>query len=446
MGISLFDDEAPRAPAPPRPALISNPSGGVPLAPRPLPQPARGEPAVARAGGELAVSRAFCDIKPQPLRWLWPGRIPLGKLTLLAGDPGLGKSLITVDIASHISTGTSFPDGAACEQGEVIILSAEDDPADTIRPRFDAAGADVSRVHLLEAVRRFAADGKSVEASFNLEGDIPALEELIGRTGARLVIIDPISAYLGSADSNTNGEIRGLLAPLSTMAAKHSTAILAVTHLRKSAGAAIHRAIGSLAFAAATRSVWGICKDPENEARRLMLSVKQNLAPESGGLAYRIEAPNGIARIAWEPGAVAGDVDEMMGGFDKREDDTEEREAEAWLRDFLAEGPAAAAEVWREVRAAGLSKTTVWRAAKSLRVEKRKLGGRGSGWEWALPGLDGENLKESSPEHFKESNPIYTNVDSLNMPLKTQGDSGSKNSKNPSMECVKPETFIEGEA
>src|SRR5207249_2537482 len=109
--------------------------------------------------GPGAVLRCFSDIAPKPLRWLWPGRIPLAKLTLLVGDPGLGKSLLTADAASRVTRGEAFPDGALCESGSVIFLSAEDDPADTIRPRLDAAGADVSRVHVLEAVRVQLSDG-----------------------------------------------------------------------------------------------------------------------------------------------------------------------------------------------------------------------------------------------------------------------------------------------
>src|SRR6266513_4467591 len=106
-----------------------------------------------------AVLRCFRDIAPEAVRWLWPGRIALGKLTLLIGDPGLGKSLLTAGIASCVSRGTSFPDGAACEVGRVIFFSAEDDAADTIRPRLDVAGADVSRVHILDAVRVQLSDG-----------------------------------------------------------------------------------------------------------------------------------------------------------------------------------------------------------------------------------------------------------------------------------------------
>lgn len=125
-----------------------------------------------------AIIRSFSEIKPQPLKWLWPARIPLGKITLIVGDPGLGKSLATIDIAARVSRGTSFPDGQACEPGAVIILSAEDDPADTIRPRLDSAGADVTRVHILEGVRVTLTDNSTAERPFDLETGIASLEDL----------------------------------------------------------------------------------------------------------------------------------------------------------------------------------------------------------------------------------------------------------------------------
>jgi putative DNA primase/helicase len=171
------------------------------------------------------VLRCFSEIAPKPLSWLWPGRIPLGKLTLLIGDPGLGKSLLTADIASRVTRGISFPDRAICESGGVVFLSAEDDAADTIRPRLDAAGAEVSRVHTLEAVRVQLTDGSTSEKVFSLETDIAHLESAFERLpGIRLIVIDPLSAYLGATDSHSNGEIRGLLTPLAAMSARRQVA------------------------------------------------------------------------------------------------------------------------------------------------------------------------------------------------------------------------------
>ncbi|MGC1977118.1 MAG: AAA family ATPase, partial [Candidatus Sulfotelmatobacter sp.] len=211
------------------------------------------------------ITRAFSDITPEQLRWLWPGRIPLGKLTLLVGDPGLGKSLLTIDVASRVSRGKSFPDSATCEAGAVLMASAEDDPADTVRPRLDAANADVSRIHTLAGVRLTRSDGSECERPFQLEVGIAALEDtLLRMSDVRLIVIDPISAFLGNTDSNSNAEIRGLLAPLAALAARHHVAVLSVTHLRKSPGTAVHRAIASIAFTAAARASWAVAADPSN--------------------------------------------------------------------------------------------------------------------------------------------------------------------------------------
>lgn len=292
-----------------------------------------------------AVLRCFADIAPEPLRWLWPGRIPLGKLTLLIGDPGLGKSLITVDIAARLSRALAFADGAECQPGGTIFLSAEDDAADTIRPRLDAAGTDVSRVHVLDAVRVALTDGSTTEKAFSLESDIAHLESaLLQFPDVRQVVIDPLSAYLGGTDSHSNAEIRGLLSPLGAMASRHGVAILAVTHLRKTPGIAVHRSIGSIAFAAAARAVWAVAPDPEDADRRLLLAVKQNLSASTGGLAFRIATQNSVPRLAWELGTVALAANEVLGNVEVQ-DQNERREAKAWLQDLLADGPVAVKKI-----------------------------------------------------------------------------------------------------
>jgi hypothetical protein len=376
-------------------------------------------PTHAKPATSSAIMRAFSEITPERLKWLWPGRIPLGKLALLIGDPGLGKSLVTIDIAARVSRGSSFPDGERCEMGDVIFLSAEDDAADTIRPRLDAAGADVARIHTLEGMRVTLADNSTAERLFDLETGIATLEDALARIpGVRLIIIDPISAYLGGADSNTNAEVRELLSPLAALAAKYGIAILCLTHLRKSAGAAVHRAIASIAFTAAARAVWAVASDTSDKDRRLMLMVKLNLGPSVAGLAFRIETQNLLPRIAWEAGAVAVDANDVL-NIEYREDHSERKEAEEWLREYLADGPVAASEATRAANAVGITKTTLYRASRALGVARHKLGGRGAGWEWSL-------------EESKNSGPIDTPVDSLNSltnQVKTKVDSGSKNPK-----------------
>lgn len=384
----------------------------------------------------LAKLRAFSNIQPEALRWLWPGRLPLGKLTVIAGDPGLGKSLLTIDVAARVSSGRAFPDGASCERGTVILLSAEDDPGDTIRPRLDAAEADVSHVHLLEAVRNVTTDGKAIETTFNLERDLDALEDAVQRTGARLVVIDPVSAYLGATDSHNNSAVRGLLKPLTALAARYHVAVVAVTHLRKSSGAAIHRIVESLAFGATGRSAWGVAADPDDNARRLFASIKQNLAKDGGGLAYRIQADEGeVAHIEWEPGAVAIDVNMLMGGFESREANSERREASEWLQDYLDLGPQPASDVKAKARTIGLAWITVRRAADSIGIIKRKIGGRGAGWEWALPGypvsdkdegIEGEDNQgekaQGKDAQFKDAHPTERGVSTFDNATENTGD------------------------
>ncbi|MCJ7501476.1 MAG: AAA family ATPase, partial [Acidobacteriia bacterium] len=391
------------------------------------------------AAERLAKLECFAAIQPKPLRWVWRDRIPAGKLSLMVGDPDKGKSLITIDITARITAGKPFPDGAPSERGSVIMLSAEDDPEDTIRPRLDAAGADVSRVHLLKAVRVLLRDGKQTERGFSLESDIDALYDAIKQTpDVRLIVIDPISAYLGAADSHNNSEVRGLLAPLAELAARTGVAILAVTHLRKSGGSAIYRAMGSIAFAAAARAVWGIAEDADDPDKRIMVRVKGNLAHDPGGLAYRIEVALDIPRIAWELGAVNLRADDVLGGLDSREERSEQREAEEWLKEFLAHGPKAVSEIRRQAPQAGLAWHTVRRAADALRIKKQKSGFV-SGWEWALP-------EDAHPEG---AHPCVSDMGTFEAAIENKGDTTQHSHEDAQPESVSTfggvSSFEEGE-
>ncbi len=345
----------------------------------------------SRAEGAPVIVR-LSDVAPELVVWLWPGRIALGKLTLIAGDPGLGKSFLTLDLAARVSRGLAWPDapGVPTTPGGVVLLNAEDGVADTIRPRLDAAGADVSRIYVLQAVNSVERHGRESVRAFDLSRDLAGLEQAIQSAGGcRLVVIDPVTAYLGGVDSHKNAEVRGLLAPLGDLAARHRVAIVAVTHLNKSGGsAAIYRATGSLAFSAAPRAAWLVSKDRADPRRRLFLTMKNNIAPEAGGLAYRIEAKDACAAVAWELGAVNLSADDALAsdGTDGGER-TECEEAAAWLRDLLAKGPRPASDVVREAREAGISIATLRRAktASGVRSLRAAFGG---GWDWALPAHD----------------------------------------------------------
>jgi hypothetical protein len=328
------------------------------------------------ADGPVLVN--LSDVEPEEVTWLWPARVARRKLNLIVGDPDLGKSKVTLDIASCVTTGQRWPDGGRAAHGHVVILTAEDGLADTVRPRVDALRGDASEVTVLQAVRE---GGR--EHGFNLARDLPALEQAIVATKAVLVIIDPISAYLGRADSFKDAEVRGVLAPLSALAERTGAAILAVMHLSKNTQrAALYRAQGSIAFVASARSVFAVAKDPEDEDRRLLLPIKLNIAARPPVLAFRHV---GLS-LRWDREPVANvDVEAVLRGGDDPEEGAALRDAAGFLRQLLTDKDVSAQEVFKEARANGISDRTLKRAKLSVGVRSRKQGsGKDAAWYWHL--------------------------------------------------------------
>lgn len=331
------------------------------------------------------VLRCLADVEPREVRWLWPGRVPLGRISLLVGRPGEGKSFLTTDMAARVSTGRSWPDGSACPDGSVILVSAEDDPHDTIRPRLDAHDADVRRVHLLATVRRRGERGRLVEAMFTLE-DLPALEEALQRQpDCRLIVIDPIGSFIGGGtDSHRDNEVRAVLAPVAQLAERYGPAVLIVAHRRKSTGTiADDLAIGSRAFTGIARAVWHLTRDTDDKRRRLLLSGKNNLAPEGTGLAFDI---GGIPpAIQWEPGPVNLRADDALAAETEGGGDGGAlAEATDFLRAELAHGRKTGTDVKAAAKSAGISARTLDRARSRLGVTAAPDGYRGP-WTWGLP-------------------------------------------------------------
>jgi hypothetical protein len=346
------------------------------------------------------VTRCVADIEAQPVRWLWPGRIARGKVTMVAGHPGLGKSQVALDIAARVTAGGKWPvDGKQAGSGTAIILSGEDDAADTIRPRLEAAGADLTGCHIIEAAYDIGSEGKPRRRSFSLGKDIARLDAELSRIGnVRVIIIDPITAYLGKTDSHRNAEVRAVLAPLAELAARHGVAALAVSHLRKATdGDAVLQVTGSLAFVAAARGAYIVVRDADDPARRLLLPAKNNIGRDDlTGYAYRIEThwlPNDIetCRIAWEPELVTVTADEALaarGGAD-RGNPPKRNAAAQWLAAMLADGPVAVKILEEEAKEAGHSWATVRRAGDALEVTTERSGyGADGGWAWRLPDGD----------------------------------------------------------
>ncbi|MFC1453159.1 AAA family ATPase, partial [Verrucomicrobiota bacterium] len=350
--------------------------------------------------GRRPVLCTVSSVERQSIKWLWPGRIALGKASLLVGDPGVAKSHLTLWLAGKVSNAGLWPDcGQRAPLGQVIILSAEDDVADTIRPRLEATGGDLSRIHVFQAVQTGAADGRSTTRFFNLAADLDMLEEAIRQTpDVKLLIIDPISAYIGKGvDSHCNSDIRSLLAPLAELAARFSIAILCVSHLNKGARTkAMYRTTGSLAFVAAARAVWAVARDTDDPDRRLLLPIKNNLARDIDGLAYRLEPwphdPN-FARCVWEAEPISISAEEALSSEEGVQRGNRE-DAEAWLVEQLRDGPVSSTEIHRRVETSGLSWATVRRAKDHLGVVAKKSGFDG-GWVWSLP----DKLKRLGEAH-----------------------------------------------
>ena len=345
-----------------------------------------------RPAAPRAIITRLGDIESRPISWLWPGRIALGKLTLIAGDPGLGKSLITASLAAIISRGDTWPvDGSPAPIGDTILLSAEDDAADTIRPRVDAAGADCNRIHILQAVQYSNEKGEKAQRMFSLADDVAILKNaLADLPGCRLVVIDPISAYLGETNSHNNAEVRGVLAPLSDLAAQHNVAIVLVHHLNKnSGGAALYRAMGSLAFTAAVRAAHIVGRDKNNPERVLIIPTKNNIGKNKDGLAYSIKSnENDQPVIEWEPELVKMTADEALAVQATNEERTDTNWAVDLLESILADGPMPAAKVKEEAKQAGVTDKALRRAADKLGIKPKKIGYR-SGWVWVLPAHQG---------------------------------------------------------
>jgi putative DNA primase/helicase len=248
----------------------------------------------------------------------------------------LGKSQVTIYLAAITSKGATWTTGEPCAAGDVLIFSAEDDPADTIRPRLEACGANLDRVHIVDAVSH-----KQRERTFNLKHDLGALAAKLTTTlGTKLVIIDPISSYLGGVDSHINVDVRAVLAPLAKVATDHDVAVVCVTHLNKGTSAdPLTRVIGSTAFGAAARIAFLITPDKANPDRRLFLPAKSNISRNCDGLAFRVEAhalPSKIetSRVIWETGSVKMTATEALSPSTQDEIDEAKEVAEACLRVF----------------------------------------------------------------------------------------------------------------
>jgi DNA polymerase III delta prime subunit len=350
-------------------------------------------PAASGIEESLTVIRAS-NLKPEPIRWLWPGWLAQGKLHVLAGSPGTGKTTLAIALAASVTSGGCWPDGSNAVTGNVLVWSGEDDPRDTLLPRLLAAGGDPEKTFFVSAVR----SGED-ERSFDPASDVDLLDAKIRQIGnVKLLIVDPIvNAVAG--DSHKNGEVRRALAPLVELAQRHDIAVLGISHFSKGTGGRepLERVTGSLAFGALARIVLvaakGKADDDGETPMRLFARAKSNIGPDGGGFEYLIEygplpGHEGIETswVKWA-GSIEGSARELLASIEPEDGDGAHgllADAKAFLRDFLGDARRPVKDIQKAGIAAGHSWATVKRAKAQLRVEAAKTGMEG-GWVWQLP-------------------------------------------------------------
>jgi putative DNA primase/helicase len=344
----------------------------------------------ARCPSPTVILVRTSEIIPERIEWLWPGIIASGRVTGLVGYPGVGKSQVGIDITATVSTRRLWPGGIGNgKAGHVVILSAEDGPTDTIAPRLIAAGADCSRVLIVKAVRK----GDGLERAFDLTVDLDRLEKEYGLRQVRLLLIDPVSSYLRSTtgkrvNRNSAGDVRTVQDRLGEFAAQHNLAVLAVSHLNKSSGTrAITRIMGSLEWVAGPRAVFLVTEEAGTD-RRLFLPLKNNLAPDRIGYAFRIQnrvVADGIntSAIVWDQEPVTITAEEALAAAAKKTTSG----AIDFLQQALSEGPVDQSEIVRLGREAGFTEKTLRNAREKLGVKPTKEGfGPEGKWVWMPAG------------------------------------------------------------
>lgn len=328
----------------------------------------------------------------EAVRWLWPGFVPAGMLTVLGGSPGCGKTTIACSLAAILTAAAHWPCGSRCEDaGDVLVWSGEDAPS-VLAARFAASGADMSRVHFVDTL--------ATGGPFDPGRHMAELEAAAAtRKAPRLLILDPIvSAVAG--DSHKAAEVRRSLQPVVAMAQRLGCAVLGVTHFSKGTGGRdpVERVTGSIAFAALARVVLVAAKvktdehgDDDADPRRVLMRAKSNIGPDDGGFAYTLErvevAPEVEGqRVRWlDP--LAGTARELLTEADAEPDAehrSERHAVEQYLEDLLAQGPVTAQAIRSDCEGAGFSWHQVKRASVRIGVVKGKAGLKG-GWVWSIP-------------------------------------------------------------
>jgi hypothetical protein len=334
------------------------------------------------SGGGNVRPLAASALEVKSVEWLWPGRIPLGLVTYLAGNPGLGKSLLSLRLVGQLTRGQ-----LAGSPANALILSAEDAREQVVLPRLAAAGADLDRVFFPPL------DEDGLERDHRLPDDIPWLRSYVEQVHARLVVIDPLVAHLAERTNSWQDQsVRTALAPLHRLAVETNSSILLIGHLNKGEGSdPLRRMGGSIGIPAAARSVLLLARDPddpagENGDRRVLAHVKSNVGPHSASVAYQVEPVTLASGV--ETARLVDQGRSLLTGTQLLADQTpglkKQELAVSLLQTAVANGPSPVTELQRQAEDAGISASTLARAKHELGLESIKLG-LTEGWAWTTP-------------------------------------------------------------
>jgi len=323
------------------------------------------------------------EVVTKPVEWLWDKRIPKAKLTMFDGDPDVGKSVVTMDLAARVSKGRTFPDGAECETGNVLIVNVEDAKDDTVVPRLKAHGADLERVVIIDGMPSEAENGST--RLLDLPDDVAALKAAVKEYEASLLILDPVLTMLGG-DSNKDQDARKALAPIRDMAEETGVTVVAVRHLNKNVSlSAIQRGGGNMGLIGVARAGAFFAHHPDEDGLRVMAPHKSNLAEKQPSLQFVVKGwaiDENIGRVEWM-GVTEHDANSLASDARSPGEKSELDAAKEFLHSELEDAPMMAKQILKDARDAGVSHKTLYRAKAVMGVTSHKEGFEG--WSWRLP-------------------------------------------------------------
>lgn len=318
---------------------------------------------------ESAICEYYSNINPKPVEWLWYPYIPLGKLTIIQGDPGEGKSTFVLNLVALLTTGKPMPDGyGVSKPGNAIYQCAEDGVADTIKPRLEQAGANCNRVAYI------------IDDDISLTLEDGRIESAVKETGASLLIIDPIQAFIPpDSDMQSAAKMRAVLRKLATTAEQYRCAVILVGHLNKGTGTkTLYRGLGSIDIAAIARSVLMIARDDNRANIRYMYPIKSSLAPEGPAIAFSFKEGGGLewqGRYEIKPAEVTENGTVKTSKHDK---------VMAKMIQLLERNDVPAKDVYASMAEVGIGSRTVEKVKKELQIKAYRKDKR---WFWSLPSI-----------------------------------------------------------